>query len=384
MRASRVGQPTGRGRRSRRTTWILSLTAVAAALIAVSAAGAARIPVPGGQVTLQGSPLGLGDHQTTVVVQLAGDPITVADANAAAPLSDSQKDSIRSQLRSQQAPVENQVRSYGGKVLASYQASYNGFKVSISASNAAQLASLPGVVAVWPLELVKPSNIHGIPLIGAPQVWDGLNGLHGEGIKIADIDTGIDYTHADFGGSGNPVDYTDALGTGQRAGESALVRPECPEGQGRHRPRRRQLPAGSRRCELPGHAATGSQPARLQRPRDAHRRHDGGLRRPRERHDVHGPVQRDDRLVAQLDRRPGRRAEGRPLRREGLRLQRPDERGHRRHRVGRRQQHGRHQHVARLAVRRRRLSRRGRRRERGAATASSSWPPPATRARART
>ena len=89
-------------------------------------------------MTLQAlTPLGLGDQQTTVVVQLAGDPITVADANAAAPLSDSQKDSIRSQLRSQQAPVENQVRSHGGKVLASYQASYNGFKVSISASNAA-------------------------------------------------------------------------------------------------------------------------------------------------------------------------------------------------------------------------------------------------------
>jgi subtilisin family serine protease len=200
-----------RGHGSRRTTWILSLTAVAAALIAVSAAGAARIPVPGGASNGQAlTPLGLGNHQTTVVVQLAGDPITVADANAAAPLSDSQKDSIRSQLRSQQAPVENQVRAYGGTVLASYQASYNGFKVSIAANQAASLASLPGVVAVWPLELVQPSNIHGIPLIGAPQVWDGVNGLHGEGIKIADIDTGIDYTHADFGGSGNPVDYTNA------------------------------------------------------------------------------------------------------------------------------------------------------------------------------
>jgi len=178
------------------------------------------------------TPLGLGNHQTTVVVQLAGDPITVADANAAAPLSDSQKDSIRSQLRSQQAPVENQVRSYGGKVLASYQASYNGFKVSISASDAAQLASLPGVVAVWPLELVQPSNIHGIPLIGAPQVWDGLNGLHGEGIKIADIDTGIDYTHADFGGSGNPADYQTALLSDTLAANPLWFGPSAPKVKG--------------------------------------------------------------------------------------------------------------------------------------------------------
>ena len=58
----------------------------------------------------------------------------------------------------------------------------------------------------------KPDNIHGIPLVGGPQVWDAVNGnFHGEGIKIADIDTGIDYTHADFGGSGNPADYQAAL-----------------------------------------------------------------------------------------------------------------------------------------------------------------------------
>jgi minor extracellular serine protease Vpr len=176
--------------------------------------------------------LGLGNHQTTVVVQLAGDPITVADANAASPLSDSQKQSIRDQLRSQQAPVENQVRNYGGKILASYQAAYNGFKVSIAASQAAQLASLPGVVAVYPLELVKPSNIHGIPLIGAPQVWDGVNGLHGEGIKIADIDTGVDYTHADFGGSGNPADYQTALASDTLAANPLWFGPSAPKVKG--------------------------------------------------------------------------------------------------------------------------------------------------------
>ena len=176
--------------------------------------------------------LGLGNHQTTVVVQLAGDPITVADANAAAPLSDNQKQSIRDQLRSQQAPVENQVRNYGGKILASYQASYNGFKVSIAASQAAQLASLPGVVAVYPLELMQPSNIHGIPLIGAPQVWDGVNGLHGEGIKIADIDTGIDYTHADFGGSGNPADYQTALASDTLPANPAWFGPTAPKVKG--------------------------------------------------------------------------------------------------------------------------------------------------------
>ena len=300
--------------------------------------------------------LGLGNHQTTVVVQLAGDPITVADANAASPLSDSQKQSIRDQLRSQQAPVENQVRNYGGKILATYQASYNGFKVSIAASQAAQLASLPGVVAVYPLELVKPSNIHGIPLIGAPQVWDGVNGLHGEGIKIADIDTGVDYTHADFGGSGNPADYQTALASDTLAANPLWFGPSAPKVKGGVDLVGDTYQPDPHRGELPAQPAAGSEPARLQQPRNAHRRHDGGLRRPRERADVHRPVQRDDGLVEQLARRSGRRSEGGSLLREDLRLQRPDERGHRRDRVGRRQQHGRDQHVARLAVRQPRLS----------------------------
>lgn len=32
-------------------------------------------------------------------------------------------------------------------------------------------------------------------------------GLHGEGIKVADIDTGLDYIHRNFGGSGSAADY---------------------------------------------------------------------------------------------------------------------------------------------------------------------------------
>ncbi len=157
-------------------------------------------------------PIGISNKPTTVVVQLSGDPITVADANAASPLLQGQKDSIRSQLRSQQAPVAQQIQALGGQVLASYQAAYNGFKVQIAASQAAQLAALPGVTGVYQLPTYTPDNIHGIPLVGGPQVWDAAGGnFHGEGIKIADIDTGIDYTHADFGGSGNPLDYINAL-----------------------------------------------------------------------------------------------------------------------------------------------------------------------------
>ena len=100
-----------------------------------------------------------------------------------------------------------------------FQSSYNGMKVRIARSKADQLATLPGVVGVRPLQKVTRNNIHGVPMIGAPGVWQSL-GLHGEGIKIAVIDTGIDYTHANFGGPGTVAAYDAA-----HAGEAAAANP---------------------------------------------------------------------------------------------------------------------------------------------------------------
>ncbi|MGZ4382105.1 MAG: S8 family serine peptidase [Gaiellaceae bacterium] len=191
------------------------LVVLATALCVTSAGVAAPTPTPApepGDFTPAVMPLGMSNQPTTVVVQLAADPVTVVDADAAAPLTDGQKQQLRTQLRSQQAPVAQQVQSLGGQVLATYQSSYNGLKVRIRADQARSLSTLPGVVAVHPLQLMEPSNVHAIPLIGAPQVWGGLPGLHGEGIKIGVIDTGIDYTHSDFGGPGTVAAYQAALG----------------------------------------------------------------------------------------------------------------------------------------------------------------------------
>jgi minor extracellular serine protease Vpr len=141
----------------------------------------------------------MSNAQTTVMVEMAGDPVTVVDANAPEPLTSSQKQAHKNQLRSQQTPVEQRVRDLGGTVLGNYQSAYNGIKVRIAARQAPALLSAPNVVALHRIQAMKPDNTKGVPLIGAPSVWAGLNGFHGEGVKVAVIDTGIDYTHADFG-----------------------------------------------------------------------------------------------------------------------------------------------------------------------------------------
>jgi len=178
------------------------------------------------------TPLGVGNAMTTVVVELAGDPVSVASANAAAPFSKAQKDQLRDELRAKQAPIENELRARGGKVLGNYQHAYNGVKVRIEADKARALTSIPGVVAVHPLQLFKPDNTRGVPLIGGPAVWGGSPAFHGEGIKVAIIDTGIDYTHAGFGGPGTPEAYSAAHASEAAPANPALFGPSAPKVKG--------------------------------------------------------------------------------------------------------------------------------------------------------
>lgn len=236
MFSTRVGGPTARRRTSRRNAWIAASIIALVALSVVSAAGAARpapvVPAQAGKFTPVIVPLGISNQPQTVIVQLAGDPVTVADANAPAPFTQGEWNSHRDQLRSQQAPVASQIRQLGGQVLASYQLAYNGIKVRIAGNQADALNSVPGVVAVYPVQVVKPDNVHGVPLVGGPDVWGGSPSFAGEHIKIADIDTGIDYTHADFGGSGIPLDYTNAKASDTLPANPLWFGPSAPKVKG--------------------------------------------------------------------------------------------------------------------------------------------------------
>jgi subtilisin family serine protease len=88
-------------------------------------------------------------------------------------------------------------------VLYRAQRAYNGVAVEVDPAELAAIRALPGVKAVHALVPKYPSNSTSVPFIEAPQVWDSTGpNATGAGVKVGVIDTGIDYLHVDFGGSG--------------------------------------------------------------------------------------------------------------------------------------------------------------------------------------
>jgi subtilisin family serine protease len=79
---------------------------------------------------------------------------------------------------------------------------YNGIWMRIDRKDLETLASIPGIKALHPMIPKKIDNTSSVTLIGAPQVWGGSGEYQGEDITIGVIDTGIDYIHTNFGGTG--------------------------------------------------------------------------------------------------------------------------------------------------------------------------------------
>ncbi|HEY4190197.1 MAG TPA: S8 family serine peptidase [Candidatus Limnocylindrales bacterium] len=140
------------------------------------------------------------NRKVTVVVELAPAP-AVAQG-----LTVPQQQARARMLRTSQGKLDGRIKSLGGRVLDRYQYAYNGIKVQTTTGRLPKLAAMPGVVAIHPIKVLKPMNVNAVPYVGAPTAWQ-TNGATGAGETIAVIDSGIDYTHADFGGAGTTAAY---------------------------------------------------------------------------------------------------------------------------------------------------------------------------------
>jgi len=93
-----------------------------------------------------------------------------------------------------------------------YDTLFNGLSISIDRSQLNTLRQLDGVKNVWPVQTYKipnltqvsnPELITAITMTGADIAQNSL-GLTGQGVKVAVMDTGIDYKHPDLGGCFGP------------------------------------------------------------------------------------------------------------------------------------------------------------------------------------
>jgi subtilisin family serine protease len=147
-----------------------------------------------------------------IVIELADAPATqafaAAQAQGAAPQATLVAQRQLARIESAQQALLAPLARANATVIYRVQRVYNGIAAIVDASKLAEIARLPGVKALHPLITKHLDNNSSVPLIGAPQLWDsaGLN-VSGTNIKIGIIDTGVDYIHTDFGGTGLQADY---------------------------------------------------------------------------------------------------------------------------------------------------------------------------------
>jgi minor extracellular serine protease Vpr len=169
-------------------------------LLALAGVAAFAIPSFSGADSTQSLLVNSPNNQTPTAwfVQLSGAP--TAEGNSAANVK-----------KSQNAFFAN-AKSLGINVAKRYAFGtlWNGVSVSVPRSQVGSLSSVAGVTGVFPVRAfslppeqtgtINPNDLGSNPMIGVDPTAGGVGSDQGQGVKVAVIDSGIDYRNPDLGG----------------------------------------------------------------------------------------------------------------------------------------------------------------------------------------
>jgi subtilisin family serine protease len=160
--------------------------------------------------------LALAAGTVQVVVQLDDPPLAAMHSrnakNTGNWLPEDQQRAHVAKLNAKQDAFMVQVRNRGGTELARMGKALNAVAISIDAAQLRGLAAQPNVISMRPVMDYRLDLSETVPYVGAAAVQTA--GFDGTGVRVAVIDSGVDYTHRNFEGPGTLAAYAAAYGTG--------------------------------------------------------------------------------------------------------------------------------------------------------------------------
>lgn len=158
------------------------------------------------------------NEEVAVIVHLSEKPVALEKAMkelAGKSLSSSQEAAVKTKVQAQQAQLKKdmKLKNINFKEGFSYHTVLNGFSATVKAGDLQKLLSIKGVTLIEPDTEVHaledaPTKVSSgtvdanmntsISFLGIEQLWN--EGIEGQGIKVAVLDTGIDKDHPEFAG----------------------------------------------------------------------------------------------------------------------------------------------------------------------------------------
>lgn len=203
--------------------------ALTASILLSTTAGASSLPRPNLSLPLEttsvkASSTFIGtDGRAGVIIVLAGQPAALAYAQAlqgggglmATTIAGNASRTAVQQRVSEQNIFMNTLNNshVSYNEIFRVQRALNGIAVRMAPADMEKVRKLPGVERVEYLPIHTINNVTSVPFVNAPAVWGAQPNLAlpynatGAGIRVGIIDSGIDYQHPAFGGTGVLADY---------------------------------------------------------------------------------------------------------------------------------------------------------------------------------